>query len=240
MKIENKRIIITGGTSGIGLMLGRKLIKNNKEVILLGTNPQKLKALQKEGFTTIACDLSDTCDIERVSVEIQKRFSYIDLLFNNAGVQYNYELTSQGYPIDKIHREITINITGQIILTQLLLPLLHLSPQGLIINTTSGLGAFPKKNGLVYSVTKAAMRNFTIGLRYALKDKKILVHEFIPPVTDTPMTHGRNESKMSPEVLIEKIILQLEKGRKILTVRKLRIFLWIAFFFPGLAHRIIS
>lgn len=240
MKITNKRILITGGTSGIGLILGRKLKKQNNEVILMGTHPEKLLTLRREGFTTLSCDLSDPAHIENSIVEVQNKYHHIDILFNNAGVQYNFDLTGQGYPLEKIQKEIAINVTGQIILTQLLLPLLHQSTDPKIILTTSGLGAFPKQDGLNYSATKAAMRNFTIGLRYALKNTHIQVYEFIPPVTDTGMTSARSEGKMSPEVLVDQIIPQLERGRKVLTVRKMRLFLWIAFLFPGIAHKIIS
>ncbi len=240
MKIKNKRILITGGTSGIGLVLGRKLLQHNNEIILMGTHAEKLRALRKEGFITLSCDLSDPGNIEKAIVEIQNEYDHIDILFNNAGVQYNYDLTGHGYPLEKIQKEIAINVTGQIILTQLLLPMLHQSHYPKIIVTTSGLGAFPKQDGLNYSATKSAMRNFTVGLRYALKNTHVQVHEFIPPVTDTGMTADRSEKKMSPDILVDQIIPQLERDRKILTVRKMRLFLWIAFLFPDIAHKIIS
>ena len=133
-----------------------------------------------------------------------------------------------------------INVTGQLILTQLLIPVLSAAPKAYIINTTSGLGIFPKNDGIVYSAGKAAMRNFTKGLRYALKSTPIKVLEFIPPVTDTGMTRKRNEKKMSAEVLVKKIIPQLKKEKKIMTVPTIRMFLWIAFLFPGLANKILS
>ncbi|MCB0439081.1 MAG: SDR family NAD(P)-dependent oxidoreductase, partial [Mangrovimonas sp.] len=143
-------------------------------------------------------------------------------------------------PLNKIHQEVTTNFTGQLILTQLLIPFLTTSEKAFIINTTSGLGAFPKADGLVYSATKAAIRNFTVGLHYALKNTSIKVLEFIPPVTDTEMTQGRIDKKMSPDALIEHILPQLKKERRILTVTKMRLFLWIAFLSPNLANKILS
>lgn len=140
----------------------------------------------------------------------------------------------------KIHQEISINLTGQVMFTQLLIPSLMQAPKAFIINTTSGLSAFPKKDGLVYSASKAGLRNFTLGLRYSLQSTNIKVLEFIPPVTDTHMTQGRNESKMSVEDLVNHIIPQLKKERKTLTIRKMRLFLWIVFLFPGLANKILS
>ena len=143
-------------------------------------------------------------------------------------------------PFAKIRNEVDINLTGQLILTQLLIPQLNTAPEALIINTTSGLGAFPKSDGLVYSATKAAMRNFTIGLRYALSTTNIKVLEFIPPVTDTGMTSSRNEKKMAPAALVQMAIPQIEKQRRVVTVPAIRVFLWIAWWLPGLANKILS
>ncbi|MCB0665189.1 MAG: SDR family NAD(P)-dependent oxidoreductase [Saprospiraceae bacterium] len=240
MKISNKTILITGGTSGIGYILGKELLVKKNTVILLGRNGDRLKALEKEGFETIACDLGRQDDVEEAVLEIENQFPGLEILFNNAGVQYNYLITDTVIPLTKIRDEIEINLTGQIILTQLLIPVLARNSDSMIVNTTSGLGAFPKSDGLVYSASKAGMRSFTTGLKYALKDTNISVAEFIPPVTDTNMTAGRSENKMSPEKLVQTILPQLERGKSIVTTSQIRIFLWISFLFPGLANKILS
>ena len=240
MRLSDNTILITGGTSGIGLALGKALLEMNNQVILLGRNKEKLVELEKAGFETISCDLNKLLDIEEASVLIQRKYPQLNMLFNNAGVQYNYDFTESVIPLEKISQEININITGQIILTQLLIPLLSNNSNAFIINTSSGLGAFPKPDGVVYSATKAAMRNFTVALRYALQKNSIGVLEVIPPVTDTGMTAGRTENKMPAEELVERIIPQLRKERKVITVPRMRIFLWIAFLFPSLANKILS
>ena len=240
MNLRNNTILITGGTSGIGLALGQALLHLENTVILLGRNQTKLEEAKKNGFETIQCDLSSQSEIESTVVNIQNHYPQINILFNNAGVQYNYFFTEDVIPLNKISQEIATNLTGSIMLTQLLIPLLNNSPKAFIINTTSGLGAFPKTEGLVYSATKAAMRNFSVGLRFALKETNIQAIEFIPPVTATAMTNGREEDKMPVEELIKSILPQLKKERKILTVPKMRLFLWIAFLFPSLANKILS
>lgn len=239
MKLSQNTVLITGGTSGIGYELGKSLLKRNNKVILLGRNQDKLKQAISEGFHTIRCDLSDLEDIENAVVQIQNNFSDINILVNNAGVQYNYFFTENVIPPEKIRKELDVNVTGQITLTQLIIPLLSTAKKALIINTTSGLGAFPKSDGLVYSAGKAAMRNFTTGLQFALKDSPIKVLEFIPPVTDTSMTAARNERKMPVKQLIDSVLPQIEKEKRILTVPSMRLFLWIAFLFPALAHKIL-
>lgn len=240
MKLSNNTILITGGTSGIGLELGRNFLELNNTVILLGRNHAKLNKLEKEGFETICCDLSKQSDIEEASIMIQNQYPKLNMLFNNAGIQYNCIFIENVIPLNRITEEITINVTGQIMLTQLLIPVLNNNGNSFIVNTTSGLGAFPKADGLIYCASKAAMRNFTVGLRYSLKPNLIKVLELIPPVTDTGMTKGRIETKMPVDKFVKQIIPQLRKERKILTINKMRLFLWIAFLLPSVAHKIVS
>lgn len=240
MQLTNNTILITGGSSGIGLALGRKLKVLGNQVILLGRNKPKLQELEKEGFHILVCDLSNEEDIEKTVVQLLNSYPNLNMLFNNAGVQYNYNFLENQISMDKVSKEIAINITGQMLLTQQLIPQLVNSKQALIVNTTSGLGAFPKKDALVYSASKAAMRNFTFGLRSCLADSGVKVVEFIPPVTDTHMTKGRNTAKMSAEKLVDIILPQLKNKRNILTTGKMRLFLIIAFLFPSLAEKIVN
>ena len=239
MKLSNNTILITGGTSGIGLVLAHALQKLENKVIVLGRDSGRLQEAKRAGFDIMPCDMSDPGAIEQASVDLQNRYPDLNVLFNNAGIQYNYNFTENVVSPQKIVREININVTGQLILTQLLLPMIRSNNNGVIVNTTSGLGAFPKSDGLVYSASKAAMRNFTIGLRHKLKSTSVKVFEFIPPVTDTHMTSQRNEQKMSPDALVNHIIPQLQKNKPMLTVFSMRVFLIIARFFPGFAAKIV-
>ena len=240
MKLVNKTILITGGTSGIGLELGKQLQAKNNRVILLGRNAERLDEAKSQGFETIQCDLYNQHELEAAVVKIQNEYPDLDVLFNNAGLQYNYLFTESITPQEKIRKEIDVNLSSQIIFTQMLIPVLANSEDAMIINTTSGIGAYPKEDGLVYSASKAGMRSFTIGLRNSLKNTSIKVVEFIPPVTATAMTHGRDENKIAVDSLVKAIIPQIESGKEIATVFKTRMFLWISFLFPGLAHKILS
>lgn len=240
MQLNDRIIVITGGTSGIGQCLARTLRNRNNEVIVLSRAGDKLDRMTEEGFTTVPCDLSDPSSIETAVHRITQRWPRVDVLFNNAGVQYNYDLTSEVLPIGRIHREIDIDLSGQILFTQLMLPLLSRSDRALIVNTTSGLGAYPKRDGLVYSAAKAGMRSFTIGLRNALRGTSIRVLELMPPVTDTGMTAARDEQKMDPQAFVDITLPQLERERNIATTGQLRVFLTLVRFAPALARKILE
>ena len=239
MKLVNKVIVITGGTSGIGYVFAQRLHRENT-VIVTGTNTTKLKEMEAKGFITYKCNLASNDEIEACALSLQNSLPHIDVLFNNAGVQFNYPFVDGISPNSKVAQEMNVNVCGQVVLTNLLLPLICSSKSGAIINTTSGLSRFPKYDGLVYSMSKAAMHSFTIGLKYFLKAHKIRVMEFIPPVTATNMTASRNETKMSPEELVDKVLPQIERERAIVTTRKMRFFLVIAALFPSLANRILN
>ena len=240
MKLTNQKILITGGTSGIGLELGRQLKKRNNTVILLGRNIKKLESLKEEGFDTIHCDLSNAAAIEVVALQIQNEHSDISVLFNNAGIQYNYHFTDDIIPVGKVAEEIQINLTSQILLTQLLIPLLASRKEALIVNTTSGLASYPKTDGLVYSASKAGLRNFTVGLRDLLTDTPVQVIEFIPPVTDTGMTSSRVEKKQPVSKLVSTVLPKFEGNRHTVTPASLRLFNHISYLWPALARKILK
>ena len=240
MKLENKTILISGGTSGIGIELARALRLKQNKVLVLGSNSDNLALAENEGFETVQCDLGNQASIEQAARHIAQKYPDLNVLFNNAGIQLNYDFCSALMPLDKVWTEIHVNLSGQILLTQLLIPVLASSPSALIVNTTSGLGAFPKSNALVYSASKAGMRNFTAGLRRELRQTGIKVLEFMPPVTQTPMTRGREGAMMAPEILVQKVLPQIEKGRVLVTVPKMRVFLLIAYLIPKMAAAIIE
>lgn len=240
MKLSGNTILITGGTSGIGWELGKTLLEKGNEVILMGRNKKKLEEARESGFQTITCDLKNHLEIESAVLAVEQNHPNLNVLINNAGIQQNYPFVESATSFQKMHQEVQVNFTSQAWLTQLLIPLLSAHNESFIINTTSGLGAFPKSDGLIYSASKAAMRNFTTGLRYALKDSSITVMEFIPPVTETPMTAGRDTAKMNAKELAQAILPQMESDRKVLTIRKMRLFILIGFLLPNLAHKILE
>ena len=166
MKLKNKRIIITGATSGIGYEMARKLYTDN-EVIVISRNQMKLNNLSSKltGLVTFCADLSKIEDLENVADEITKSFDSIDILINNAGIQYTPSFLDDDFVYENINREITVNFTSVCCLTYLLLPLLLHQNAAAILNINSGLALAPKTSSAVYCATKGAMNIFSQSLR---------------------------------------------------------------------------
>ena len=173
MELTNKKIIITGGTSGIGLDLVRMLSKQNR-LIVIGRDAAKLAKLSADfNVVTYQAELSDISSVEWIASSIIKDHKQIDVLINNAAVQYTPSFTSQNFKYENIQREITTNFTSVCCLTSLLLPSLMNAPKAVILNVNSGLALMPKTTSAIYCATKSALNSFSRSLRYQIKDTNI-------------------------------------------------------------------
>jgi uncharacterized oxidoreductase len=238
MDIQNQTILITGGTSGIGKALALSL-KEKNTVIVTGRSEARLEEARKNGLITIQADLTKREDLDQLVMTIEQQYPQLNVLINNAGIQYNYHMLRESDTFQRIQQEIQVNLTGTIQLTQLLLPVLCSKPSQ-ILNVSSALGVVPKSDGIVYSASKAGLRNFTRGLRKILKEQPVQVIEVIPPVTDTRMTAGRDEEKMPVEELVLLILKQWSKGKTLIAPGKIKLLMTINRWWPSLADSFIK
>jgi len=142
--MENKLILITGATQGIGKETATALALQGHTVIIHGRNEAKLKAVANEIRTatgnsnvdTIMADLFSLADIKRMVKEFKSRYDRLDVLINNAGAFLNKqrETTTEGH-----EKTITLNLFAPFILMQSLLEILTKSPSARIINLSSAM-----------------------------------------------------------------------------------------------------
>lgn len=199
MKINNKRIVITGGTSGIGYEMVRYLCPDN-EVIVISKNTNKLNELSRKfnGITTYQADLSKIGDTETIADIIVKRYESIDILINNAAVQQSTTFIDEKFRYESISYEIALNFTSICSMTYLLLPALLHKEKAIIMNVNSGLGLTPKTSSAIYCATKGALNIFSQSLRYQLEKTNISVQQAFLDLVDTKMTTGRGKKQNAP------------------------------------------
>tara|TARA_R110002020_G_scaffold312439_4_gene527909 strand:- start:1906 stop:2334 length:429 start_codon:yes stop_codon:yes gene_type:complete len=116
MEFKNSTILITGGTSGIGLEFVKQLTENGAIIIVTGRNLDKLNAT-KEKFPTVQyfqSDVSNPNDIEQLYLKVIKQFPDLNLVINNAGIMRNLSLQDTSLNLEKITDEIDINLSGVI------------------------------------------------------------------------------------------------------------------------------
>ena len=235
MSFKNKYIVVTGGTSGIGLELVRSLVSNNHVIIISkkGTLPNDL--LSKEhSIQLYHANLANKEEIESVFNKIQNRHNKIDVLINNAAIQCTPEFLSDDFNYDAIQTEIDVNFTAICHLTYLFLPTLLAAQSGQIININSGLAIAPKQGSAIYCATKSALDSFSKSLSYQLEKTSVDVRQIFLPLVDTAMTEGRGSGKLQADYVAKRII---SGANDIGKVPLLRLINYIA---PPLARRIMK
>lgn len=217
MDFSSKRILITGGSKGIGLALFQELKKRGaKDFAILARKIGPINDLRDAhpdvNILPIACDLGSPVSINNAILHLERDWGQLDILVNNAGVVSAGAL--EEVSDEDIVQQVNINLTGLILLTKKCLPFLKKSKEAAIVNVSSGLGYIAWPFYSVYAATKAGVRQFSDAMRRDLVDYPIHVMTIYPTSTATPMMdNAKVEGEMdSPEMVAEKSIDGLEKG----------------------------
>ena len=192
MKMSENTVLITGGTSGIGLELAKRFIELNNTVIVTGRDAAKLAETKQQHakIHTLQSDAGDPAAIAALFAQVKQTFPALNILVNNAGIMRKINLQTTGDNLADITREIDINLAGPLRMVQQFLPLLKAQNSAAIVNVTSGLAFVPLPISPVYSATKAALHSYTQSLRIQLQKTSVKVFELAPPGTETPLLRG--------------------------------------------------
>ena len=183
-KFENKVVVITGGTSGIGLATARAFAAEGAAVFITGRRQEALDAAVRSidgNVTGVRGDMSDLADIDRLYDAVQQTHAHIDVLFANAGGGGFAPLGA--ITAEHFQQTFDTNVKGVLFTVQKALPMLRDGAS--VILTGSTTGSAGTANFSVYSATKAAVRNFARSWILDLKDRGIRVNVVSPGLTDT-------------------------------------------------------
>lgn len=242
MILHNKTLLITGGTSGVGYELVRQLAPHNQILVIARAGP-RLDMLERDfpGLQTYAADLSEPAILPGLCQTIVGEHPQIDVLINNAAMQFEPCFLDKGFLYASIKQEITLNFTAVCALCYLLLPaLLQANSPGRIININSGLALAPKTQSAVYCATKAALNSFSQSLNYQLEHTPVRVLQAFLPLVDTPMTEGRGKAKLSVEQAAQAIIRGIERDKTVNDIGKVRLLRLLHNLWPQLAKKIMK
>jgi uncharacterized oxidoreductase len=220
MNLRNKTILITGGTSGIGLELARQLLQRGNTVIVTGRDPEKLETTTRTlpGIHAFQSDVSDPVAIKTLHDSVLAQFPALDVLINNAGIMRNLDIKRDRNLTD-VTREIEINLSGPVRMVQQFLPHLRTRQNAAIINVSSGLAFVPFPLSPVYCATKAAIHFFSQCVRVQLEGTSVTVIELAPPGVETPLLRGefaeelKGQKGMDVTVLARRAIAGIEAGK---------------------------
>jgi uncharacterized oxidoreductase len=192
MELTNNTILITGGTSGIGLGFAEEFSKLGNKVIICGRREERFKEIEKRipGIVTKKCDISKAEDRINLIKWATSEFPGLNIFINNAGIQNGQQI---GKPVDlnKVQQEVDTNFIAPLHLNSLIENHLKSKKHSAIINISSGLAFAPLSFMPVYCATKAALHSYTMSLRHQLRNTSIKVFEIAPPAVDTELGQDR-------------------------------------------------
>jgi uncharacterized oxidoreductase len=182
---QDAEVLITGGTSGIGLGLAKRFLNAGARVLITGRDASKFGALP-EGLTAIASDVGGETERIALSEKVAELLPNLSVVVNNAGIQRRVGLAADAAPWSERQAEIDVLLAGPIHLNHLLVPrLLANGKQSIVANVSSGGAFIPQVFAPVYSACKAAIHSYTMVLRQALSNTSCHVVEIIPPAVQT-------------------------------------------------------
>lgn len=212
MQTTGNTILVTGGSSGIGMGLAERLLAAKNEVIVCARGADRLAEVKRAlpGIHTLVGDTGSAAAREALHAEVTARFPAVNVLVNNAGIQRKVSMLADE-PWAETASEIAINLEGPIHLARLFLPQLRKQARPVIANVTSGLAFVPIAGMPVYCATKAALHSFTLSLRHQLAGK-VEVIEIIPPAVRTNLG-GSHDFGEPLDVYCDAVMAQLAEGR---------------------------
>jgi uncharacterized oxidoreductase len=221
MDLKNSTILITGGTSGIGLELVRQLTEQGATILITGRKPDALNETKKQfpNVHIFQSDVSNPNDIEQLYKAVIQQFPKLNIIINNAGLMRLIDLQDSSLSLDNINQEIATNLTGTVQMVHQFLPHLVKQKSAAIVNVSSGIAFMSYSVAPIYSATKAGVRAYTQALRLQLEDTNVKVFEMIPPGVNTNLQNDwaitpNPSMMMSVEQMVSVAIKGLQNDKK--------------------------
>ena len=193
----NRKIFVTGATSGIGLECARAFAQDGDNVLIAGRRADRLAAI-KEDFEqqygvrvdTLVLDVSKRKDVESKVKSAIEAFGGIDVLVNNAGLAQGLD-PFQDSTVEDAVTMINTNVLGLLYVTKAVLPFMIDKNEGHIVNMGSTAGIYAYPGGAVYCATKAAVKMLADGIRMDTIATDIKVTTIQPGIVETPFSEVR-------------------------------------------------
>lgn len=210
MNTTNNTILITGGSAGIGFEIAKTFAAAGNRVIITGRNEARLQraVAQLENATAIVSDISKEADVTALAAKLTREFPELNMVINNAGNAYVYNLAIENGAATKAIAEMQTNFFSIIQLNELLLPVLNRQHEAAIVNVSSIVAFVPGQSLPTYSASKAALHSYTKSLRLSLAKagSSISVFEVMPPLVNTDFSQEIGGSNgIHPSVVADQL-----------------------------------
>lgn len=204
MRFQDKVAIVTGGASGIGLAIAKRLASEGARLVLVGTDEKKLKAAEPEVRAAGApevwgsdCDVSKEEQVEACVQETLRRFGRLDVIVNNAGVM-DFKPLAELTEADWL-RVLGVDLLGAFYFIKQ--GFRHMPAGGSIVNVSSIHAVETSPLVAPYAAAKAAVNSLTRTAALEGKPKGLRVNAVLPGAIDTPMLWENPNVKSGAEVI---------------------------------------
>ena len=195
--MNKKTALVTGSTSGIGLAIATELATQGMSVMLNGVDGQAegeeiARALESKSGQSIhylQADLAEPMQVSRLIETHMERFGALDVLVNNAGIQFT--APTEDFPVEKWDQILAINLSAAFHTTRLALPVMQKAGWGRIINLSSVHGLVSSANKAAYCAAKHGLVGFTKVVAIENAAKGITANCICPGWVDTPILQGQ-------------------------------------------------
>ncbi|WP_071395678.1 SDR family NAD(P)-dependent oxidoreductase [Bacillus tuaregi] len=252
--LNNKTIVITGASSGIGLSIAALCAERGAHLVLLARRLDVLEDIKRDLEERFAItvrvhrlDVSNMDDVQAVFSKLLSELKTIDVLVNNAG--FGVFRAAHEVSMDEVKAMFDVNVLGLIACTTMVLPLMRQQRKGHIINIASQAGKIATPKSSVYSATKHAVLGYTNSLRMELADFNVSVTAINPgpietnffSIADEAGTYVNSVQKyiLKPEFVARKVVDgMLTNTREINLPRWMNVGSILFALFPGLFERV--
>ena len=196
--IENKIVLLTGGSSGIGRATAKALQESGCRVYELSR-----RDVPQEGIIHIPCDITDEQQVKQAIMQVVEAEKRIDILVNNAG--YGISGAAETTASESAHRQLEVNLFGMDNVTRAVLPVMRQQGGGRIVCLSSIAGILPIPFQLWYSVSKSAIASYCLALANEVRAFGITVCAILPGDIATGFTDARVKSEQGDDVYAGRI-----------------------------------